>query len=155
MQTGDTYGRLTLVARIATSKAHSEKWLCKCECGKLKLAWSSALLEKETLSCGCWRMMDIPNRVGLALNNPNPLDKDVRKYLRDNYPQIYRTWLRIKNKPTTSKYWRDSVSRFFDDVGDPDSYFLMLKRLDTSKLLGPGNWYWGNHTRYELKPCHE
>ena len=153
MQTGDRFGRLTLTIRIATSHTHSEKWMCECECGRLKIAWSSALLEDETQSCGCKRVDDKPNRVALALNDPNPLAKDVRDYVKKNHPQIFRKWMSIRGKPTTSKVWRDSLSRFFDDVGDPASYFLMLKRLDTSKKLGPGNWYWGNHTRTELRPA--
>ncbi len=47
---GKKYGRLTVISKDSTN---NKKWICECECGKVKSIWQSNLTTGRTLSCGC------------------------------------------------------------------------------------------------------
>lgn len=49
--TGEVFGRLTVVEYAHTSEKYY--WVCRCECGKQTLVYSSNLLSGRTQSCGC------------------------------------------------------------------------------------------------------
>jgi len=53
--TGQTFGRLTVVRR-AHAKAGEAAWLCRCTCGRMKVAESYNLRSGDTNSCGCLRI---------------------------------------------------------------------------------------------------
>jgi len=50
--TGKCYGRLTVLSR-AKSRKNRTRWLCKCDCGRLKTVTGKYLREGKTQSCGC------------------------------------------------------------------------------------------------------
>lgn len=49
---GDKFGRLTVIGTCKNQKNHT-LYLCKCECGKEKKAYSFNLVKGQTQSCGC------------------------------------------------------------------------------------------------------
>ena len=51
---GRKFGRLTIV-RFSHRKNSNSYWLCKCECGNLKIVAVGNLKSGHTLSCGCLR----------------------------------------------------------------------------------------------------
>ena len=51
--TGQKYGYLTVIKRMANSVGGNTRWLCKCECGNEKVITGSALRQGTTKSCGC------------------------------------------------------------------------------------------------------
>lgn len=54
---GDTFGRLTVIEPVKNEKDPTHQYfLCKCECGNLKVANSTSLLRGDLQSCGClWK----------------------------------------------------------------------------------------------------
>jgi hypothetical protein len=50
---GKRFGRLLVIKKILTDKRHT-RWECKCDCGNIKIVRTSHLLNKETISCGCF-----------------------------------------------------------------------------------------------------
>jgi hypothetical protein len=50
--TNKKYGKLT-VLKLACKKSRYNKWLCKCDCGKLCEIRSGQLLNNINISCGC------------------------------------------------------------------------------------------------------
>lgn len=50
--TGKVFGRWTVVALLPKSTQH-RKWLCQCECGKVKNVFHSGLTSGISQSCGC------------------------------------------------------------------------------------------------------
>lgn len=50
--TGDKFGRLTVINRSKNIGKHAA-WLCKCECGNVKIIRSDHLIYGYTKSCGC------------------------------------------------------------------------------------------------------
>lgn len=47
------FGRLVVVSVAGELKGRMTRWLCRCDCGKTKLASGADLLTKHTRSCGC------------------------------------------------------------------------------------------------------
>lgn len=53
-ETGKRYGRLTVIERAETSAdRRMAYWLCKCDCGNMKVARGVDLRRGGTRSCGC------------------------------------------------------------------------------------------------------
>ena len=50
---GKMFGRLTIIERVANSKAGKARWLCKCSCGNTTTVVSSHLNTGIIKSCGC------------------------------------------------------------------------------------------------------
>lgn len=54
---GKKFGKLTVIQRaddyISPSGNHSVQWLCKCDCGNIKLAKTAYLINGTTDNCGC------------------------------------------------------------------------------------------------------
>lgn len=53
--TGLRFGRLKVISEYGLSKQQNTTWLCLCDCGNIKIANSSYLITKTTMSCGCLR----------------------------------------------------------------------------------------------------
>ncbi len=51
--TGQKFGRLFVIERMANNKHRQSMWLCRCDCGKEKTIWSGDLKSGNTKSCGC------------------------------------------------------------------------------------------------------
>ena len=58
--TGKRFGMLT-VLKLDDKRTSSrgEKWICKCDCGKIKSINRSSLIRGATTSCGCKRLVDL------------------------------------------------------------------------------------------------
>ena len=57
--TGQRFGKLTVIERaddkVTSSGKNYVQWKCKCDCGNIKIVYSSNLLNGTTQSCGCLR----------------------------------------------------------------------------------------------------
>jgi hypothetical protein len=51
--TGRTFGRLTVMARVANNKDNKAVFLCRCSCGKEIEVLGVSLKSGNTASCGC------------------------------------------------------------------------------------------------------
>jgi len=59
---GETYGRLTLLKRMATEKCGNARWLVRCECGTEFEAALNNITAGRTRSCGCLRVENLKQR---------------------------------------------------------------------------------------------
>lgn len=65
--TRQTFGKLTVVERIANDKNKKVRWVCKCECGRETVVCTGDLKSGNTKSCGCvryWSGADNPSWKG-------------------------------------------------------------------------------------------
>ena len=51
--TGERFGRLVVLKRVANNKHEQSMWACKCDCGKEKIILGYHLKSGDTKSCGC------------------------------------------------------------------------------------------------------
>ena len=52
---GQRFGRLTVLKRDASKSGHGAHWVCKCDCGNIKIYRGNQLRKGLVISCGCWR----------------------------------------------------------------------------------------------------
>lgn len=52
-ETGNSYGRLTVVGDAGRDKHGNAIWLCRCSCGKEKVVGGASLRKGQSESCGC------------------------------------------------------------------------------------------------------
>ena len=72
---GKTFNRLTVIKRVDSDKKGQSMWLCKCDCGTVKIVRGYCLKKGLTKSCGCLRRdnarfhIQPDNRLSLGLAN--------------------------------------------------------------------------------------
>ena len=54
-ETGNRYGRLTVIERAENTSYGATQWLCRCDCGKEVTVLGNNLRRGDTRSCGCLR----------------------------------------------------------------------------------------------------
>jgi len=52
---GNKYGKLEVIKRVENNNSNKICYLCKCDCGKLKIIQGASLKNGRTKSCGCIR----------------------------------------------------------------------------------------------------
>lgn len=52
-ETGNKYGRWTVIKRVENNYRGNAQWLCKCDCGNEKVVTGIALRSGRSQSCGC------------------------------------------------------------------------------------------------------
>ena len=52
---GRRFGRLVVLGDTGKRRWKEIRWLCKCDCGKLKITGTQSLKKGDTKSCGCYR----------------------------------------------------------------------------------------------------
>lgn len=70
--TGQRFNRLVALAPLPFAPGEQTWWLCQCDCGNIKEARTTALLNGGTPSCGCLRSEKIR---AFQLNKPRKKKK--------------------------------------------------------------------------------
>jgi hypothetical protein len=141
---GEKYGRLTILHK-------SEKyryWKCLCDCGKEKEVRQDAILNGDTLSCGCiakekaaQRAKEIFTKHGLSDSKIWATWKDMirRCYAQNcnNYPNYGAKGVTVCDR------WRGKAGflNFVEDMGIPE-HGDTLERVSVQGNYEPGNCKW-------------
>lgn len=137
-QTGNTFGRWTVIENAGYKKNGGAVWKCKCSCGTERDIRAAALVSGESASCGCLQL-EISTKHG-----------------HRNSPEYY-VWRGIRsrcNNPRTPNYhryggrgisvaeeWND-FSNFLRDVGNRPGPDYSLDRINNDGNYEPGNVRW-------------
>lgn len=148
MNTGEVYGRWTVICAYPEDGSKSKAAQCLCECGAVKLVERARLKKGKSQSCGCLR---------------NELTSAREKTHGLGHSNIYKVWGRMLSRchnevdPKFKSYggrgifvcdrWRNSVEEFYADVGDRPFEGASLDRIDNNLGYSPTNVKWSTPTQ--------
>lgn len=148
---GEKYGRLIVISfdkKIIKNKNYRYYWICKCDCGKEKSVCSSNLLNKHTLSCGCFKKEQI-----IKANVIHGKMLDSRKHINE-----FNSWKNMVSRCTNlnnNRYymygakgiticdeWLKDFHNFLKDMGIKPDKTYSIDRIDGAKGYYKDNCRW-------------
>ncbi len=134
---GQTYGRLTVLARAGTSADRKATWLCQCSCGGIATVSGKSLRSGHTASCGCLIsdvLVQRNNRHGGAGTRLYGIWKDMHKRCR-NHPHYAGRVVVCAEWSDFAEFRRWALSAGYH-------YCLTLDRRNTLGNYEPENCRW-------------
>jgi len=155
--TGGVYGRLTVISSAPPGRPGETRWLCRCECGKEKIASTRKLRSGKAVSCGCksaeWvasfggrfvdKAMETVRKHGHAAGGARTSEYDSWVSMRQRCTNPNDSaWDRYGARGiTVCKRW-DSFEAFLADMGPKPTPKHTIDRLRPAGNYEPGNCRW-------------
>lgn len=145
--TNKKFGRLLVIGfHSYKNKRPAPYWLCKCDCGQIRVVEGRSLTRGRSSSCGC-------------LNNENTVKRNTTHGYTHNPTRIYKIWIGMVQRCTNKKEphykdyggrgikvcdkWLNSFENFLADVGERPSLKHSLDRFpDNDGNYEPNNIRW-------------
>lgn len=151
---GLKFGRWTVIesSEVRTA-ARGKMWICRCECGSIKLISSLSLKNGMSKSCGCLKS-DLAKRQNLIHGHETKKGKSRTYTTWDNMTQRCTN----PNRPEYKYYggrgiticteWKDFAT-FYADMGERPNG-MSLDRIDTNGNYEPNNCKWSTRAEQML-----
>lgn len=143
IQNGQQFGRLTVVYNQGFTDGFI-RYMCKCECGTMKVVPKYRLLTGNTKSCGCLRRAVTGNMMKTHNMSKSRLNRIWRamKY-RCNSPNCTDHAIYYDRGITVCDEWKNDFMSFYSWAmtnGYNDN--LSIDRIDNEKGYEPNNCRW-------------
>lgn len=142
---GQRFGRLTVIERASNGNCKQTRWLCRCDCGEMRVVQASALKNGTARSCGCLHK-DIVTRHGETGTRLHNIWRSMKRRCDNPNCREYK-WYGGKGVHVC-KEWSDSFEAFRDwALANGYSDDLSIDRIDGNRNYEPSNCRWA--TPYE------
>ena len=92
--TGQKFGKLTVLEKDNTKTGGAAYWICRCDCGQIKVARGSNLLNGSTSHCGCSRksntVLDMDSLIGKRFNRLIVIERDMSKPIGHGHSSYWK-----------------------------------------------------------------
>ena len=148
---GNKYGKLTAVRPIKKDNTNSWVWLCTCECGNTKEARVRDLTSGHTISCGCFKTDDLPQKM---VDGNNFIDGTCTGYLTQKLRSDNKTGIKgVHYSKSRNKYVAQiQFKGKMYGLGRYDTLeeATKIRKTAEEKLFGEFlEWYKDNYTKQE------
>lgn len=160
--TGIKFGRLLAISRAENGKAGQTRWLCKCECGILRIVVAGKLKAGLTKSCGCYKR-DNARKRGVSLGKLSYKHGNAR--FNGKRSKEYSTWIAMRSRcynPNNTRFadyggkgitvcsrWNESFEHFLTDMGTKPTADHSLDRINNLGNYEPGNCKWSTRSEQQ------
>jgi len=142
--TDGKFGRLLVLRESEIRISGRVCWVCRCECGTIKVVSGNLLTESKTRSCGCLRSELRTERNikhGFCGTPEYKAWKDMKSRCNDENRTDYKRYGGRGIK--VCKEWMDSFSKFISNMGLKPSPKHSLDRINNDGDYRPNNCRWG------------
>lgn len=146
---GRRFGRWTVLQKVI-SKGRQSRWMCRCDCGTVKILTGGNLVAGRTNSCGCLQREQVRERSTQHGLSRTPEYRSWYILIDRCYHERCNVYHLYGGKGiNVCERWRgkDGLLNFITDMGKKPSRRDHIVRIDKSGDYEPNNCMWSSRIK--------